>query len=105
MELFPNAFVVNIEKGDSVPILTRPPVKRCGAFSKTINWNGMFVDGNSETIYFSRDSGKISGMQRSLSSRIRMNFKASKVTNLVFLSSNPNTATDRWINLPTTKKY
>lgn len=85
MELFPNAFVVNIEKNDSVHF-NQAAGKKMRGFFKNDKLERLFVDGNSETIYFSRDSGKISGMQRSLSSRIRMNFKASKVTNLVFLS-------------------
>ena len=46
----------------------------------------LFIDGNAETIYFSRDSGKVSGMQRSLSSRIRINFKDSKLTDITFLA-------------------
>src|SRR5438045_1181573 len=44
----------------------------------------LFIDGNAETIYFSRDSGKVSGMQRSLSSRIKINFKDSKLTTITF---------------------
>ncbi|MFI5160526.1 MAG: hypothetical protein ACHQHN_04575 [Sphingobacteriales bacterium] len=48
----------------------------------------MFVDGNAETIYFARDSTgkKVTEMQRSLSSRIHITFKDSKVTTLVFMA-------------------
>jgi len=85
MESFPNAFVVNIEKGDSVHFNQSAGKKMRGFFNNS-KLERLFIDGNAETIYFSRDSGKISGMQRSLSSRIRINFKDGKVTNLVFLS-------------------
>jgi lipopolysaccharide export system protein LptA len=85
MESFPNAFVVNIEKADSTHF-NQSAGKKMRGFFKNSKLERLFIDGNAETIYFSRDSGKISGMQRSLSSRIRINFKDGKVTNLVFLS-------------------
>ncbi|MDB5024982.1 MAG: hypothetical protein JWP78_2737 [Mucilaginibacter sp.] len=85
MESFPNAFVVNIDKGDSTHFNQSAGKKMRGFFNNS-KLERLFIDGNAETIYFSRDSGKISGMQRSLSSRIRINFKDGKVTNLVFLS-------------------
>lgn len=85
MELYPNAFVVNVEKGDSVHF-NQISGKKMRGFFKDGKLQRMFIDGNAESIYFSRDSGKVSGMQRSLSSRIRVNFKDSKVSNLTFLS-------------------
>ncbi len=85
IEAFPNAFAVNIEKGDSTHFNQAAGKKMRGFFNND-KLERLFMDGNAETIYFSRDSGKISGMQRSLSSRIKMNFKDSKLTNLVFLS-------------------
>jgi hypothetical protein len=54
-------------------------------FFKDDKLNTMFVDGNSETIYFAHDStGKVTEMQRSLSSRIHIRFKDNKVTTIVF---------------------
>jgi lipopolysaccharide export system protein LptA len=85
IEAFLNAFSVNVEKGDSTHFNQAAGKKMRGFFNND-KLERLFMDGNAETIYFSRDSGKISGMQRSLSSRIRMNFKDSKLTNLVFLS-------------------
>lgn len=85
IELFPNAFIVNVEKEDSTHF-NQGAGKKMRGFFKGDKLERMFIDGNAESIYFSRDSGKISGMQRSLSSRIRINFKDSKVSNLVFLS-------------------
>jgi len=85
MELFPNAFVVNIEKDDSIHF-NQMAGKKMRGFFKDDKLERMYVSGNAETIYFSRDSGKISGLQRSLSSRIRVNFKDSKVTTLMFIA-------------------
>jgi len=84
MELYLNAFVVNIEKDDSVHY-NQMAGKKMRGFFKDDKLESMYVSGNSETIYFSRDSGKVANMQRSLSSRIRVNFKESKVTNLMFM--------------------
>jgi hypothetical protein len=85
IELFPNAFVVNIEKGDSTHFNQSAGKKMRGFFNND-KLERLFIDGNAETIYFSRDSGKVSGMQRSLSSRIRINFKDSKLTDITFLA-------------------
>lgn len=90
MEMFPNAFVVNVEKGDSTHF-NQSAGKKMRGFFKDGKLIRMFVDGNAETIYYSRDStkgkdsvGKISGMQRSLSRRITIGFKEGKVTSLAF---------------------
>ncbi len=83
MEAFPNAFTVNIEKADSTHFNQAAGKKMRGFFSND-KLERLYIDGNAETIYFARDSGKISGMQRSLSSRIKINFKDSKATRLVF---------------------
>ena len=85
VELFPNAFVVNIEKNDSTHFNQSAGKKMRGFFNND-KLERLFIDGNAETIYFSRDSGKVSGMQRSLSSRIRINFKDSKLTDVTFLA-------------------
>jgi len=86
MELFPNAFIANVEKKDSTHF-NQVAGKKMRGFFKDDKLNRMFVDGNSETIYFSRDSTNIvKEMHRSLSSRIRLNFKDSKITDVTFLS-------------------
>lgn len=85
IELFPNAFVVNIEKNDSTHFNQSAGKKMRGFFNND-KLERLFIDGNAETIYFSRDSGKVSGMQRSLSSRIKINFKDSKLTSVSFLA-------------------
>lgn len=84
MDLYPNGFIVNVEKKDSVHF-NQVAGKKMRGFFRNGKMYRMFVDGNAETIYFSRDSlGKISGMQRSLSSRIGINFSDGKVTALSF---------------------
>lgn len=92
MTMFPSAFIVNIEKDDSTHF-NQVGGKRMRGFFKDDKLNRMFIEGNAESIYFSRDSGKmtISGMERSLSSRIRVDFKDNKATNLAFYSKPQHT--------------
>jgi len=87
MTMYPNAFIVNIEKTDSLHFNQVGGKKMRGYFNDD-KLNRMFIDGNAESIYFNRDSGKttISGMERSLSTRMRVNFKDNKATNLAFLT-------------------
>jgi hypothetical protein len=83
MNMFPNAFIVNIEKGDSVHF-NQVAGKRMRGYFRDDKLNRMDINGNAETIYFSRDSAKqtVDGMQRSLSSRIRVDLKDNKATRL-----------------------
>jgi hypothetical protein len=92
MTLFPSAFIVNIEKDDSVHF-NQVAGKRMRGFFKDDKLNRLFVEGNAESIYFSRDSAKntVDGMERSLSSRIRVDFKNNKATNLAFYSKPQHT--------------
>jgi hypothetical protein len=46
----------------------------------------MYIVGNAESISFPRDSDKVTEMHRSLSSRIRVNFRDGKLAGLTFLS-------------------
>jgi lipopolysaccharide export system protein LptA len=92
MTMFPNAFIVNIEKGDSVHF-NQVGGKRMRGFFKDDKLNRMYIEGNAESIYFSRDSAKntVDGMERSLSSRIRVDFKDNKATNLAFYTKPAHT--------------
>jgi len=86
MELFPNAFIVNLEKKDSTHF-NQVAGKKMRGFFKDDKLTTMFVDGNSETIYFAHDStGKVTEMQRSLSSRIRIYFKDNKAQRIIFMA-------------------
>jgi len=83
MTMFPNAFIVNIEKDDSVHF-NQVAGKRLKGYFKDNKLSRVVIDGNAESIYFSRDSGKttISGISRSLSSHITVDFKDNKVIKL-----------------------
>jgi lipopolysaccharide export system protein LptA len=84
MDVFQSAFTVNIEDADSVHF-NQVAGKKMRGFFVDGKMNRLFVDGNAESIYYSRDSlRRISGMQRSLSSRIRVNFVDNKADNLTF---------------------
>ena len=89
--MFPSAFIANIEPKDSLHF-NQVAGKKMRGYFKDDKLHQMIITGNAESIYFSRDSGKttISGMQRSLSNRIKVDFKDSKVTNLSFYSKPDN---------------
>lgn len=91
MTMFPHAFIVNIEKDDSLHF-NQLGGKRMRGWFKEDKLSRMLMEGNAESIYFARDSGKmtISGMQRSLSSKIRADFKDNKVTNMGFYTKPEN---------------
>jgi hypothetical protein len=83
MDIFYNSFVVNVEDNDTTHFNQVAGKKMRGFFAND-KLNRMFVDGNAERIYFSRDSlKKVDGMYRSLSSRIRANFKDNKISNVL----------------------
>jgi lipopolysaccharide export system protein LptA len=86
MDMFYNAFMVNIEKGDSTHF-NQVSGKKMRGFFVDDKLQRIFVDGNAESIYFIRDSTKkITEMHRSLSSRIRANFKNNETTNVTFMT-------------------
>jgi hypothetical protein len=60
--------------------------KKMRGYFKDDKLHRMFIDGNAESIYFARDSGttKVSGMERSLSTGIRVDFKNNEATNIGF---------------------
>jgi lipopolysaccharide export system protein LptA len=83
MLMFPNAFIVNIEDKDSTHFNQVGGTRMKGYF-RDDKLSRMDIDGNAESIYFSRDSAKktVDGMERSVSSRIWVNFKDNKATRL-----------------------
>ena len=85
MTMFPNAFIVNVEKDDSTHF-NQAGGKRMRGYFKDDKLRRMDIDGNAESIYFSRDSAKqtVDGMGRSISSRIRIDFKDNKAERLSF---------------------
>jgi lipopolysaccharide export system protein LptA len=86
LHLFPTSFIVNIEPGDSTNF-NQIAGKRMKGFFKNDKLDRMFIVGNAESIYYSRDSlKKVDGMQRSLSSRMRIYFKEGSANNIFFIS-------------------
>lgn len=85
MDLFPSPFIVNTENADTA-FFNQVAGKKMKGYFVDSKLNRVFVDGNAETIYFNRDSTtkQVKEMYRSLSSRIRVNFKAGNVSNIMY---------------------
>ncbi|MBD1394045.1 OstA-like protein [Mucilaginibacter glaciei] len=84
LDLFPQALIVNIEKQDSIHF-NQVAGKRMKGYFRNDKLDRMYVTGNAESIYFTRDSLKVKEMQRSLSSRMRIRFKNNSASNITFL--------------------
>jgi len=87
MDMYPNAFIVNIEKNDSTHF-NQVGGKKMRGFFKDNKLSRVFFDGNVECIYFVHDSTThlVTDMQRSFASRMRLNLKNNEVTDLAFLT-------------------
>jgi len=87
MDMYPNAFIVNIEKNDSTHF-NQVGGKKMRGFFKDNKLGRVFFDGNVECIYFVHDSTThlVTDMQRSFASRMRLNLKNNEVTDLAFLT-------------------
>ena len=87
MDMYPNAFIVNIEKNDSTHF-NQVGGKKMRGFFKDNKLSRVYFDGNVECIYFVHDSTThlVTDMQRSFSSRMRLNLKNNEVTDLAFLT-------------------
>lgn len=86
MMMFPSAFIVNIEKDDSTTF-NQAGGKRMRGFFKNDKLDRMYISGNAESIYFSRDSTKkVTEMERSLATRMRIMFKDNAATDVFFIT-------------------
>jgi hypothetical protein len=86
MDVFLSAFTVNIDDKDSTHF-NQVAGKRMKGFFANNKFQRLFVDGNAETIYYNRDSTKnVTELMRTISSRIRVNFKENKVNNVTWLT-------------------
>ena len=84
MDVFPSAFIVHIEEGDSTHF-NQVAGKRLRGYFKDSKLSRVDVNGNAETIYFNRNKKKVvSEMQRSLSSSITMIMKKGEMANTAF---------------------
>jgi len=91
MDMFPNAFIVNIEKSDSVHF-NQVGGKRMRGFFVNDKLHRVYIDGNAETIYFARDSAtnKVTDMQRSFSSRLWVMLENNETTRVGFITKPEN---------------
>ena len=94
MDMFPNAFIVNIDKGDSSHF-NQVGGRRLRGFFKNSKLSRVIVDGDVESIYFVRDSTthEITDMNHSISSRMRLILKNNEVTDLAYLTKDDHTYT------------
>lgn len=91
MDIFPKAFIVNIEKTDSTHF-NQIGGKKMRGFFQNDKLSRVYIDGNAETIYFARDSAtnKVTDMQRSFSSRIWVLLKNNEATRVGFITKAEN---------------
>ncbi len=93
IDLFPSGFIVNLEKKDSLHFNQLAGKKIHGDF-KDNKLSLLLITGNSETIYFIRDSvtNEVTDMARTISAALKANFKNGKA-NVVNLIQNSTTTT------------
>jgi lipopolysaccharide export system protein LptA len=91
MDMFPNAFIANVDKTDS-SVFNQVGGKKMRGFFRDNKLRRVYIDGNAETIYFARDSAtnKVTDMQRSFSSRLWVYMKNNEVTDLGFITKPDN---------------
>lgn len=87
MDLFPSAFIVNIDKDDSLHFNQVGGIAMHGTF-RDGKLNSMLVVGNAESIALSRDSAthKVKDQMRSLSSRLRVNFDKGELDKIAYIT-------------------
>lgn len=87
MDMFPNAFIVNVEKEDSLHF-NQVGGKKMRGFFKDSKLRRVVIDGNVESIYFARDSTthQVTDMNHSITSRMRLLLKNNEVTDLAYLT-------------------
>jgi lipopolysaccharide export system protein LptA len=88
MEIFPKAFIVNVEGRDSTHF-NQVSGKKMRVFFKDSKISRVYVDGNAETVYYIRDSTKITGLAHSVSSRIRVDFAGNNNASVVTFLTKP----------------
>jgi lipopolysaccharide export system protein LptA len=77
-----NSFIVNTEEGDSTHF-NQVKGKVITGFFADGKLERMFVDGNAESIYYVKEDSVYSGMNRMLSSRIKVLFKDNKLSDII----------------------
>jgi lipopolysaccharide export system protein LptA len=77
-----NSFIVNTEEGDSTHF-NQVRGKVITGFFKESRLNRLFVDGNAESIYYAKEDSSYSGMNRMVSSRIKVLFENNKLRDII----------------------
>ncbi|MBB2145666.1 hypothetical protein GM921_09230 [Pedobacter sp. LMG 31464] len=83
-QVLQNGFLVNVET-DSTKF-NQVKGKKITGFFKDGEMRNMYVDGNAESIYYSKDDkGKYDNMNQSVSSRIKFLFKDKELTDILYI--------------------
>ena len=101
LDMFPSAFIVNIEKNDSTHF-NQAGGKLMHATFKNNKLNTFLITGNAETIYFKRDTVKnvVTDMSRTVSGKFGSAFKNGKITTMTFTEK----YVDNWTPIAKTKQ-
>lgn len=92
VQVLQNAFTVNVYK-DSTKF-NQVKGKLMTGFFKDGKMNKLYVDGNSESVYFTKtDSGAYDKMNRTISSRIKIVFKENEINEIVAIRDVEGTVT------------
>ncbi len=81
MDIYSKGMVVNVDEADSSKY-NQVGGKKMKGYFKDDKLDRIFVFGNAESIYYAKDSTGYTGMNRSISSRIRINFAESKAKSI-----------------------
>ncbi|WP_299289143.1 hypothetical protein [uncultured Mucilaginibacter sp.] len=84
MDLIRSSFVVNTQ-GDST-YFNQVSGKKIRGIFRNNKLSTLFVDGNAESLYYTYENNQFTNMNHSLSSRIRINLKNNKPSEIVLLS-------------------
>ncbi|MBB5648072.1 OstA-like protein [Pedobacter cryoconitis] len=84
VQIISNAFAVNVDPVDSAKF-NQIKGKMITGFFKDGALNSMYVDGNAESVYFTKtdDGKKYDKMNQTISSRIKVNFRKNEISDVV----------------------
>lgn len=93
LDMFPSAFIVNIEKKDSIHFNQAGGKMMHGTF-KNNKLNAFLITGNAETIYFKRDTVKnvVTDMSRTVSGKFSATFKNGQINKFSLIEKEVSTA-------------
>lgn len=94
LDMFPSAFIVNLEKNDSTHFNQAGGKTMHGTF-KNNKLNTFLITGNAETIYFKRDTVKniVTDMSRTVSGKFSAAFKNGEISKFSLMEHEESTGT------------